>query len=397
MAKVAIISVDGHVRGSRAMYREYIERKHLETYDEQVKTLEAEGVPDQGNLNPEYPQEHQWDSKGRLEALESVGVVAEVLFSNGQPFQVNRLEDFARSSDPELAEAGRQTYNRWLVDFCAEAPGRRSGQMVVSFDDVDRAVRDIHWAKEHGLGGIVMPPLNPGGTFFFDPALDPAWAAVVDTGLVVSQHGGAGLPAYSPAGVAAMFTIAIESGFYSARSMWQMIVGGVFDRFPDLRVAWIETQVRFLVPSMDHINSLWGDDGWLAFARRMGREINTPSMPAELMGRNIFVGVSPFGPKQIDFGELVGKDEHGADLPGFHFGVDATMFGLDYPHFESHFNRNDEEVRDFVSHPSITDDDARKIFWANAAELYGFDVDALQPVVDRVGFDLEDVRATVPA
>jgi len=45
---------------------------------------------------------------------------------NGQPFQVNRLEDFGRAGNPELAAAGRQTYNRWLADFCAETPGRRA-------------------------------------------------------------------------------------------------------------------------------------------------------------------------------------------------------------------------------------------------------------------------------
>ena len=47
----------------------------------------------------------------------------------------------------------RLAYNRWLADFFADAPGRRSGQAVVAFDDVEQAVADIHWAKEHGLGG----------------------------------------------------------------------------------------------------------------------------------------------------------------------------------------------------------------------------------------------------
>jgi hypothetical protein len=38
-------------------------------------------------------------------------------------------------------------YNRWLADFCALAPGRRAGQALISFDDVEQAVRDIHWAR----------------------------------------------------------------------------------------------------------------------------------------------------------------------------------------------------------------------------------------------------------
>ena len=123
MSRTAIISVDGHVKASRAGYREYVEKKYLDDYDASVKAAEDEGLPDAGNLNPEYGFEAQWDSDRRLEALESQGVVAEVLFPNGQPFQVNRLEDFGRAGNPELATEGRHAYNRWLADFCAETPG----------------------------------------------------------------------------------------------------------------------------------------------------------------------------------------------------------------------------------------------------------------------------------
>ena len=146
-----------------------------------MRSEEEAGLPDAGNLNPEIGLEAQWDSQHRLRDLESKSVVAEVLFPNGLPFQFRRFEDVGRSADPELTNQARVAYNRWLADFCAEAPGRRAGQALVSFDDVDQAVKDIHWAKEHGLGGIMMPALLPGGKFFFDPALDPVWAACVET------------------------------------------------------------------------------------------------------------------------------------------------------------------------------------------------------------------------
>ncbi|HXY91717.1 MAG TPA: amidohydrolase family protein, partial [Acidimicrobiia bacterium] len=190
MGKTAIISVDGHVKGSRRQYREYIPKQHLEAYDEQVKAAEEQGLRDAGNLHPEFPPDVQWDSDLRMQQLDTIGVVGEVLFPNGQPFQLNRLDDFATSGSSELGEAGRQAYNRWLVDFCALAPDRRRGQMQMSFHDVDQAVDDVHWAKEHGLGGIALPGLTRDGRYFFDPALDPVWAACVETGLPVSQHGG---------------------------------------------------------------------------------------------------------------------------------------------------------------------------------------------------------------
>ena len=89
-------------------YRDYVEQQYLDDFDVWVKAADDAGLPDAGNLNPAFGVEAQWDSDRRLDALESHGVVAEVLFPNGQPFQANRLEDFARMQSPELAAAGRR-------------------------------------------------------------------------------------------------------------------------------------------------------------------------------------------------------------------------------------------------------------------------------------------------
>src|SRR5262245_17395752 len=153
MTRTATISIAGHVKPPRAGYRDYIESKYHDDYDASVKQLEEMGMPDAGNLNPEYGVEAQWDSDARWQTLEAQGVVAEVLFPNGMPFQLNRFEDFARAGSVDLTAAGRDAYHRWLADFCAEAPGRRAGQAVVSFDDTEPAIADIHWAKENGIGG----------------------------------------------------------------------------------------------------------------------------------------------------------------------------------------------------------------------------------------------------
>ena len=171
----------------------------------------------------------------------------------------------------ELGEVGRQVYNRWLVDFCAQAPERRRGQMLMSFEDVEKAVNDVYWAKEKGLGGIALPGLTRGGRFFFDPDLDPIWAACQETGLPVSQHGGgcdpdgpqgsAGDPGHR-SGFGAFMMISTENAFFSNRSLWMLIVGGVFDRFPDLRAAWIETQVHLIIPTVNYLDRVWTATGW---------------------------------------------------------------------------------------------------------------------------------------
>ena len=398
MAATAIISIDGHVKGSRRQYRDYVPKQYLDVYDEQVKAAEDAGMRDAGNLHPEFDPDVQWDSEVRIRNLESIGVVAEVLFANGQPFQVNRLDDFASSNSLELGEVGRQVYNRWLVDFCAEAPERRRGQLAISLDDVDRAVEEVHWAKEQGLGGVRLPGLTREGRYFFDPDLDPVWAACQEVGLVITQHGGAADP-NEPAGsgpgrvtapgFGAFQMISTENVFFSNRSLWMLVASGVFDRFPELRAAWIETQVHFITPTIEYLDRVCESD-W------MGPWSVKPSikrLPSEYFGTSIFIGLSPFSPRQDPSGDVFGADAEGTVKPGFHPGVRSLMYGVDYPHFETNFKRNMGEVATLVTTPVLTEADAHHILFDTAADLFDFDVDALQPHIDRVGFEISAVRA----
>jgi predicted TIM-barrel fold metal-dependent hydrolase len=391
MPRTAIISVDGHVKGSRSDYREYVDPDLRDDYDAYVKGLEDAGMPDGGNVRPEYGLDAQWDSAARCDALEAKGVVAEVVFPNGIPFQPNPLDDHAQIASSAHARGGRMAYNRWLVDFCAEVPGRRAGQALISFGNVEQGVREVEWAKEHGLGGIMLPVPSP--RMFFDPELDPIWAACRDLDMTVSQHGGIG-DSYKPAGYAALMTIAVESAFFSNRSLWQMIVGGVFERFPELRVAFVETQLIFMAPVVRLLDEeLAKDPTWMEFAKTLGRNKPFTKKVGEYFHSNCFVGVSPFTPRQLPLDELLGKDAEQRRLPGFHVGADNAMFGVDYPHFESIFRTTMDEVTRLVAHPSVTAEDAQKILFDNAVKVFRFDRDVLAPHVERVGFDLDELAS----
>ncbi len=142
MARTAIISVDGHVTASRRAYRDYVDSQHLEVFDAWVKDQEARGG-EPGGVQPGLDAASQWDSDLRLKDMETQGVIAEVLFPNGMPFQVAPADDVGAFSGPELDRQARLAYNRWLADFCAQAPGRRAGQALNSFDDIDLGVQDV--------------------------------------------------------------------------------------------------------------------------------------------------------------------------------------------------------------------------------------------------------------
>ena len=129
MERMGIISVDGHVTGSRAEYREFVDPEHLEAYDEWVHAIEA--LPfELGNLKPELGSDSQWDSDKRVRDLESAGVVGEVLFSNGLPFQAIPFVDAAAPPDPE---AGSPRLGRSSTGGCPilPRPARPAGRHAV--------------------------------------------------------------------------------------------------------------------------------------------------------------------------------------------------------------------------------------------------------------------------
>lgn len=376
MTRVGIISVDGHVKAPWADYRDYLDPQWREAYDAWMQKVATR--PD--FCHPDFGAEAQWTAKKRVADLEAQGVIAEVVFPNGTPFG-------GHGTSIEETRAGNTAYNRWLEDICGEVPGRMFGQAQIDFEDVGLAVKEVYAAKDRGFVGILMPGLLADSRFYFDPALDPIWAACVETGLAISQHGGVGSPNYQPAGPAAFLTLATEHSFFSGRSLWQLILGGVFDRFPALKVAYVETESWWLRPMMemldrrDSVGDDWADDASqshspLALKRPYSR------LPSEYLKTNVFIGISPFakglvGPEAFDDG----KD---CQL----ITTNNAMAGADYPHPETALPWMRDTVQRFAALPGITAEAAHKVIYGNAAELYGINLAPLQPHIDRVGFEL---------
>ena len=97
--------------------------------------------------------------------------------------------------------------------------------------------------------------------------LDPVWAPAKTSGLPISQHGGTGAPGYSPPGFASILTLAMEHSFFSSRSLSQLIVGGVFDRFPDLQLVFVETEAYWMPQVINRLSQFIGmGNDWIETA-----------------------------------------------------------------------------------------------------------------------------------
>ena len=60
--------------------------------------------------------------------------------------------------DPVLGMAGAKAHNRWLADLCSHSPERRKGVALIPITvELDVVLAEIRWAKEHGLGAVMIP------------------------------------------------------------------------------------------------------------------------------------------------------------------------------------------------------------------------------------------------
>ena len=212
----------------------------------------------------------------------------------------------------------------------------------------------------------------------YAPDHDRLWAVCEDLGVIVNTHsGGAGMPDYGPYPAAGLLWIA-ETSFFSRRPLTQMIVGGVFERFPDTALRTDGTgclldrahprAARF-VPRPDE-----GRSGASANSSTTRTEV-LPLKPSEYFARNCWVGVSFPSPM-----EAAARDD---------IGVDRFMWGSDYPHDESTYPNTREALRRaFAGAP---EGELRQVLGGNAAGLYDFDLARLRPSPIGVGPTYEEL------
>ena len=372
--RYTIISADGHAGADLLDYKGYLPSTWHDEFDAWAN---AYVNPFADLLAP--TRYKNWDSARRLDETESDGIAAEVLFPNTVPpfFDESGLSATPpTAADYDRRWAGLQAHNRWMADFCKEAPGRRAACVQVFLNDIDDAVREVRWAKEaHGepFGGVLVPGVAPNAGIpgFWEPHYEPLWQVCEELDVPINLHGGSGVPDYGEH-EAARAMLLIELPWFAHRAVWHLIFGGVLERHPNLKVVLTEQGLAWIPRGLETLD-------W--FHRRMtlkeaaeaqffGAVAAGMSMtPTEYFHRNFWVGASFLRPSESPLRHDVG--------------VDRIMWGADYPHSEGSWPYTTEALR--AAFGGVPEDEVRRMVETNAASLYGFDVDALRAVGDRIG------------
>ena len=378
--RYTIISADCHAGANHETYRQYLDPAYLEDFDAWRNKYKNpfRDLQDGGRVR-------NWDNERRIGDLARDGIVGEVVFPNTVPPFFPSFVLFARPPTAEQYEhrlAGIRAHNRWLADWCGEFPERRAGIGQIFLNDIDDAIADVKWIKEHGLrGGVLISAIPPDVDYvrpLYDPEYDRLWKVCEDLEVPINAHGGTGAPNYGKYPVANLLFIT-EVGFYSQRPFVQFILSGVFERFPKLTFvmteqgcAWIPPTLRRLDAVIDQIRKT-GRTGELAYSD----EHKLPRLASEYFAQSCYVGVSQ-----------PGKEDAAAR---HEIGLDHFMWGSDYPHDEGTAPYTREHLRQLFHDTDPTE--LQQLLAGNAARVYGFDLDKLAPIAAECGPLVSDIDA----
>ncbi|MFB4309414.1 amidohydrolase family protein [Actinomadura sp. GTD37] len=254
----------------------------------------------------------------RLELMDEQGISRSLMF----PTLASLLEDRMRD-DPELTHAAVHSLNRWLDDVWSfNYRDRIYTAPVITLPIVEEAVRELEWCLERGARVVLVRPAPAFGVSgprsVALPEFDPFWKLVQDSGTMVAFHSSdSGYQRYTADWEGKQreylpFTLQPfrEIGQWRAieDTVASLICHGCLSRFPDLKIATIETGSSWVGPLLEKLRTTF---------KKMPQGFQED--PVEQMRR--LIHVSPF--IEDDMAGL-------ADL----LGVDRVLFGSDFPHPE---------------------------------------------------------------
>jgi predicted TIM-barrel fold metal-dependent hydrolase len=215
----------------------------------------------------------------------------------------------------------------------------------------------------------------------YDERYDPLWAASCDLDLPVHRHAIIVTDNTTGFATAAAAVGAHEFQFWVGRVIGHLVLGGVFQRFPDLKFVITETGCSWVPPELHKL------DAEIGFGKRpgqgqvvFGEAVEGLDLSAtEYFRRNCWIGMSTVRPDEIALRHEIG--------------VDRLMWGADYPHTEGSFPHTRLALRLLFS--DVPENEVRTMTSTSAAGVYGCDLEALQRIADEIGPTVAEVATPV--
>jgi predicted TIM-barrel fold metal-dependent hydrolase len=336
-----MIVIDGLPTSMDFEMQQYRKRRQPGATDS-TQPLSGSRLADTGRLD--FAIKRNYDAAAQLVGMAMEGVDIAVLFPT------TGLSLLARDDmDPQLSLALCQAYNNWIHEFTRHSPEQLKFVAMLPPHDVHLACRELlRCVRELGAVGSFLRPNLVNGHYWHSNYWDPLYSLHEELDVTLGFHEGTG------AWNSHMNVLYGENRFYRhVASHWiemqqaliAMIIGGVFEFHPRLRVGFLEAQNSWVPGILSRIE--WDYPQY--------RESHAPYLsltPKEYFRRNCWAAVEGSEPEIEPTAGLIGADR--------------MCISTDYPHFDSNFPNVSNNLLGTVPRAI-----AAQIFLGGAG-LYGF-------------------------
>ena len=403
--KLIVVSGDSHATMPLDAWEDYVEAKYHgllpECREDNVKYTEILGHI--FKLSPETLEVVDtegrmaanghlgiWDLDMRLAEMDREGVAAEVVLL-GDPRAMPPLASTVRPHPDDVAAAGARAYHRWLSDTFGPA----SDRLLLVGDpasavDRDAMLAELDWMAKNKFSVVQLPNVNAHAEKLpplYDAYWDPFWARCVEYGMTVGMHAGYGSEKaefmtklqgikrkMEAEGGNDLLNAVLNNteDFFALdlrprQAMWHMMLGGVFDRHPGLRVIQCELRTDWLPSTLAHLDATW---------ERARGEVPAKRKPSEYWRDNWFASQSFPTKLEVEIRHEIG--------------IETLTFGRDYPHVEGTWPNTFDWMCGVFE--GVPDNEVKMLLGENAVRFFGLDRDRMAAIADRIGPTMDQLR-----
>lgn len=336
MADFLIVDADMHVRDYPALIKEHLPEPHRSRL--QLFPSESFDRSFGGTLG-----KREVDLATQLADMDAEGIHQAVLY----PTAGLRISDVIET---EYAVALCRAYNDWIAEYCLGAPERLKAVALLQVIDVEAAAEELERAAgQLGLVGGMVPAYSRfGPRNLGERSLDPLYAVAERLGLPIAIHANGGVSPVNQDRFSSFLQVHLFSHVPEQMvAVTATVIGGVFERFPRLKVGFMEAGCGWVPFWMEHMDE--------EFELRHREVPSLSAKPSEYLtsGRAYF-GMEPEEKLIPMVAEIVGEG--------------ALLYASDYPHWDSGWPNTS---RTLLGRSDLSDGLKRRLLRENAVRFYG--------------------------
>ena len=317
-----------------------------------------------------------YEAKSRLVDMDRNHTIASLCFPTFPRFCG---QTFLEGADKDLALLCVKAFNDWMIqEWNSASGGRLLPLMLIPLWDSRLAAEEVRRGAAKGARAVAFSelPTRLGLPSIHDKDRywDPLFATCEETKTALCMHIGSSsqVPTTSPDAPPSVSVSLVSNN--SVLSLVDFLWSGVLERFPELNLVYAESQVGWIPYVLERCDKIWNADRKTSARGRTYHDfygMTSPEAPSYYYHRQVF--------------GCLFDDEHGlrsiSDV-----GEDNVLFEVDYPHIDSTWPHTDLIVKEIEA--VLLPDQLDKLFFENAANLFGLPSTLIDQVVGAAGMEL---------